>query len=825
MTQALRWATSTFVIVVLAGLASIQAAQAQTKDFNVPAQSATTGIPEFARQAGIQILVSEPLVRGKRISAVTGSHTVEDALRQLLKGTGLIATSKDGATYTLAPPSLPKSLNSAEDVNPDVTEAPKVQLEEIVVTAQKRSENILDVPASVSYVSGYTLEAQHATQLQDYAAYVPGLQVDSGGTPGQATITLRGIAPLGSGAAVGTYIDDASIGSSGLYALANSFQLDLLPYDLKGIEVLRGPQGTLYGASTMGGLIKYVLRAPDSHNFFGSIGGDVMAIKHAADAGGGVRGMINVPLIDGVLAVRASAFYENVPGYVDDPVSGRNGINGVRQVGGRFAAGWTPTSDIQDTLEVFVQRTTADGDAMVTLDPRGSVPVLGDLTSNNPLSQPFLQNTEFFKNSFVWSLPDMVLTAVSSAGDTYNHQVLDASAVFASFFPAFTGAPGYSAQTVNIRLHKFTQEIRLASASNGWLEWMLGGFATYERVANQQAVNALGTDMQPNAVDPILTASIPSHYREQAGFANLNWRVSGGWWVGGGVRYSHNLQNYVQTTGGLLSLGAPGGGRSSQDVTTYNATTKYEFTPSTMWYARVASGYQPGGPNLALAGVPSTVEASTLTNYETGFKTEAFGGRAMFDLSVFRINWQKIQTIAATQTGVQYLLNGGEARTQGLEASAVFKATEQFLMRTSFAYTDANFTTGIATLGTVAGQRLPSVPHFSASAAPEYNFRFANGWNAGVGAGVRYVGARPAYLFVAPSPPVTFDERSYIAFDLNARVEHGDWKLSVFAKNLLDRRAYLTEGGVTDALSGSVVQVNGALLQPRTVGLSLDRSF
>ncbi len=244
MTQALRWATSIFVIVILAGLASIQAAQAQTKDFNVPAQSATTGIPEFARQAGIQILVSEPLVHGKHVAAVTGSHTVEDALRQLLKGTGLIATSKDGATYTLALPSLPTSLNSAEDVNPDVAGAPKVQLEEIVVTAQKRSENILDVPASVSYVSGDTLEAQHATQLQDYAAYVPGLQVDSGGTPGQATITLRGIAPLGSGAAVGTYIDDASIGSSGLYALANSFQLDLLPYDLKGIEVLRGPQGT-----------------------------------------------------------------------------------------------------------------------------------------------------------------------------------------------------------------------------------------------------------------------------------------------------------------------------------------------------------------------------------------------------------------------------------------------------------------------------------------------------------------------------------------------------------------------------------------------------
>jgi iron complex outermembrane recepter protein len=704
-------------------------------------------------------------------------------------------------------------------------EAPGVQLEEVVVTAQKRAENIIDVPASVSFVSGATLEDQHATQLQDYAAYVPGLQVDSGGSPGQTTITLRGIAPLGSGSAVGTYIDDAPVGSSSSYSAANLFQLDLLPYDLKGIEVLRGPQGTLYGASTMGGLIKYVLQAPDSNNLYGMVGGDLTGVKSAKDPGGGLRGMINVPIIDGVLAVRGSAFYENVPGYVDDPVRDRNDINGVRQEGGRLALGWTPASNLTDQFEALFQRTTADGDATVTLNPTGTAPLLGDLTSNTALAQPFLQDTEFFENSLVWSLPNMTFTAVSSADDTHNRQVQDASAGFTTFFPAFTGAPGYAPQLLNIRLHKFTQELRLASASERRLQWMIGAFYTYERVTNDQAVGALGPDFQPNAINPLLTASIPSYYREQAGFANFDFRVVGGWSVGGGVRYSHNSQSYTQITGGLLTLGAPAYGRSSQEVTTYNVTTKYEFTPSTMLYGRVASGFQPGGPNAALAGVPPTVDASTLTNYEVGFKTAAFGGRAMLDLSAFRINWQKIQTIALTPTGIGYLVNGGEARTQGLEASVVFKATENFLVRTSLAYTDANFTTGIASLGTTPGQRLPDVPHFSASAAPEYDFRVADGWKGGVGAGIRYVAGRPAYLFVAPLPPVTFEERSYVAFDLSAHLGHGPWKVGLFAKNLFDRRAYLTETGVSDAVTGSVVQVNGALLQPRTIGISLDRSF
>ncbi|MDP9012413.1 MAG: TonB-dependent receptor [Pseudomonadota bacterium] len=713
----------------------------------------------------------------------------------------------------------------AQAVDPgNVQSNPGTQIAEIVVTAQKRSENILFVPESVTFLSSESLEAQHATQLQDYAAYVPGLQVDSSGSPGQTTITLRGIAPLGSGAAVGTYIDDAPIGSSSLYSFSNTFQLDLLPYDLKGIEVLRGPQGTLYGASTMGGLIKYALQSPDSERFSAAVGGDLMGVKNGKDAGGGLRAMVNLPVIEGVLAFRGSAFYENTPGYVDDPIRSERGINGVRQEGGRLALGWTPNSELQDDLEVLVQRTTVDGDATVALDPTGSFPPRGDLTINTALSQPFFQSTEFVKNSAVWSLPIVTLTSVSSYSDTRNHQTQDASAVFGTFFPAVTGAIGYSPQVVDVRLHKFTEELRLASVSGARLEWMAGVFVTYERAQNQQAVNALGSDFLPNAVDPILIASIPSRYREQAGFGDLSWRVVGGWSVSGGLRYSHNSQNYEQITAGLLSPGAPAGGESSQDVTTYNVSTKYQFTPQTMLYARVASGYQPGGPNVALAGVPPTVGASTLTNYEAGFKTETFEDRLMLDLSIYRIDWKKIQTTATTQTGLQYLLNGGEARSQGVEVSGIFKASKELSLRTSFAYTDATFTTGFPNLGIIAGQRLPAVPRVSASVAPEYDWNIGS-WDAEIGAGVRYVGARPAYLFVAPKPPVTFNENSYVLFDFNARLGRDGWTVALYGKNLLDKRVYLTKTGITDALTGSIVQVDGALLQPRTIGVSLDRKF
>lgn len=813
------------IVAALTGwLWTMQALADVGQKLQIPAGPLVAALEALQKQSNLELVYRADQLSAYRTAGVTGTYTPQEAVRIILRGTPLeIRTDPSGAMIIVVPTPVPGKKD--RPVTPQASETPAPPLEEIVVTAQKRSENILSVPASVAFVSAETLEAQHATQLQDYAANVAGLQVDSQGTPGQTTITLRGIAPLGSGSAVGTYINDAPVGSSSLYSFSNLFQLDLLPYDLKGIEVLRGPQGTLYGASTMGGLVKYVLRGPDSESFHAAVGGDILGIQGGSGVGGGLRGSLNIPLIQGVLAVRASGFHESTPGYVDDPVRNERNINGVRQDGGRFALGWTPTDSLQVSLEALFQRTTADGDASVTLDPTGTRPILGDLTTNLPVAQPFQQTTQFAKAALEWTLPVFTLTSVASYSDTRNRQVQDASPAFVSLFPAVTGAPGIAPQLLDIRLHKYTEELRLASAADQRIQWMIGGFATYEDVSNQQAVQALGLDGQPNVLNPLLTASLPTRYREEAGFANLTLPIVGGWSVGPGVRFSHNSQDYTQITGGLFSPGDPLVGASSQNVVTYSVSTKYEFSPATMLYGRVASGYQPGGPNVALAGVPPTVEASTITNYEVGFKGQTWEDRLMLDVALFRMNWKKIQTTASTQSGIQYLVNGGQARSQGLEVSANLRPTRAFSLTSSLAFTDAVFTTGFPSLGTVPDQRLPAVPRFSASLVPQYQMEFPGGWDGQLGATLRFVGSRPAYVFVAPAPPVTFDEKSYFVLDLSARAQHGDWRLGLFAKNLLDRRTYLSESGSPDALIGGIVQVNGAVLQPRTVGFSIDRLF
>lgn len=805
-------------------------------EIRIPAGPLVEALESLQTQAQVELVYRAEQLKPYRTKGVAGVYTAEQAVRILLRDTRLEVRTDPSGAMIIVVRDTPQSrkehgsirtgdAGAAVGSGDEAMAAESVALEEIIVTAQKRAENILSVPSSVAFVSAESLQSEHATGLQDYAAAVAGLQVDTVGTPGQMSITLRGIAPLGSGSAVGTYIDDAPLGSSSLYSLSNTFQLDLLPYDLKGIEILRGPQGTLYGASTMGGLVKYVLRSPDSENFHAAVGGDVLGIQGAGGLGGGLRGVVNFPLVQGVLALRASGFHVTTPGFVDDPVINERNTNGVRQDGGRLALGWTPSAALELSLEALFQRTSSDGNASVALDPSGTHPLLGDLTNNYAVEQPFQQTTEFVKSTLDWRLPFATATSVSSYSDTRNRQVQDASAIFTTLFPLFTGAPGIAPQLVDIRLHKYTEELRLASAPGQRIQWMVGGFATYEEVSNQQEVQALDVGGTPGPLNPFLTVSLPTRYREEAGFANLTVPLVGGWSLAPGIRVSHNSQDFRLATGGLLSLGEPENGQSSQTVTTYSVSTSYQFTPSAMAYGRVATGYQPGGPNVVLAGVPPTVEAATLTNYEVGFKAQLLDNRVMVDAALFRMNWKKIQTTATTSAGIQYLINGGEARSQGLEASALVRATQQLSVATSFAITDAVFTDPIESLGTRSGQRLPSVPRLSASLAPQYSLAFENGWDAQFGANLRFVGARPSYVFVAPRPPVTLDEKSYFVFDLHANAQHGDWRVGVFARNLLDKRAYLTYGGIPDAITSDIVQVNSSILQPRTIGISLDREF
>jgi iron complex outermembrane recepter protein len=698
-------------------------------------------------------------------------------------------------------------------------------LNEIVVTATKRAESIQSVPASVSVLSGPTLEAAHVTDLEDYAAYMPGLQVDSGGTPGQTTITLRGIAPIGSGNAVGTYIDDVPLGSSGLYALANSFQLDLLPYDLDHVEVLRGPQGTLYGASTMGGLLKYVLAAPALGSFQAAVGAETFGIDHGGGPGSGVRGMVNLPLGD-TFAVRGSGFYQDIPGFIDDPARNATAINGVREFGGRLAAEWMPISSFKIVLQALNQTIRADDDAVVALDPVTERPVGGSLGSNLPLAQHFEQSTNLFDIALTWESAVGTLTSVLSDSSNRNRQTQDDSLEFATLTQLETGAPGFVPYTSSIDITKYTSETRLTSNPGGRIDWLVGEFATYEHGGNVQVAPELEANGTAGPISPMITAALPTIYREYAGFGDLTIHVLPQFDLSGGLRYAANNQEYEQIFGGALLTAGTEYGHSADHALLYSFSPKYILSEAVTLYARIATGYQPGGPNVGgLPGVPATVGAATLNNYEAGLKGRFLDGRLQTDVTGYRMNWHNIQTVAENSDGVGYLVNGGAARTTGVELNSSLEIVRNLVIGANFAYTDAVFVSSSPSLGVTSGQQLPLVPRYSASGTLDYTHMVVSSWTAAGGLGLRYVGARQADLFLAPAAPDIFPENSYVAVDLHGSVTHDGWRVGLYAKNLFDNRAYITKVGETDAVTGALVRIGGTVLQPRTIGLSIDRRF
>lgn len=808
-------------------------AAAQERSFDIPAQSATTAVAAVARQANVQVFAARKHTRGKRANAVRGRMKVEQALEILLRGTGLTVRATGTQTFTVVPLAGGDKLARpiASGASAQTANEPNGNDGEIVVTAQKKLENVQDVPASISVVGGPRLERTGATQLADYAAYVPGLVVDSGGTPGQARITLRGLPPITSTSMVGTYIDDSPLGSSAGWVGAPNYALDLLPYDIERVEVLRGPQGTLYGANTMGGLIKYVTKAPDLNSFSGRAGVELSAIEGAGDPGWGVKASVNVPIVEGKLAARVSAYNQMTPGFIDNGLTGEKDENDVRQTGGRLALLWQPTDGLSVRLSALAQDIDADGSATVSMVSGTRTPIYDSLSSRHRLDQPFKSKLRYYTGTLNWDLGWADLVSATAYSKTNIRKAYDATAYYGAYFPLVSAAlPSYTngaivpegldLNQVTTEVKKFTQEFRLSSPAGRRLEWLIGAFYTDEDSSMLQEDFALGLDQVPvaGAFNPFAFAITPTEYREIAVFANATYKFSDAFDISVGGRFARNKQDFTLTAGGPLYdfFGIAGTtiSKSKEDVFTYSVAPRWHISEDTMVYARVASGYRPGGPNSPLPGIPPQVDSDRIVNYELGLKSEFHDRRAMIDVAIFRVDWTDIQAFGFSN-GTSFLANGGKARSQGVEFNASFAPVQAFRIGFNTAYTDAELIDPIPSLGGLPGDQLSYTPKWSGAVTADYQFEIGGGWSAEVGGGVRYVGTRKSGF---PSGFDYFELPDYAAVDLHAGFSSDRWSARLFVRNATDKRAFVTPSSLPD-------QDDWTVLQPRTVGLALEAKF
>ncbi len=713
-------------------------------------------------------------------------------------------------------------------------------IETVVVTAEKRPEVLLNVPASISAVSGKALEDLGATRLSDWAGYVPGLNITNDGVPGQSTITLEGIAPIGATSEAAVYVNDTPIGSSSSYAATSILTVDLMPYDLDRVEVVRGPQGTLYGASAMGGIIRYILASPDLSGFSGRVGGDLFGVADSSGAGGNVRAEVNVPIIDDQLGFRVSVFDQYTPGYIDDITNGRDHDNGLRQEGIRGALLWKPSTDLSIEFSAIDQKTSAANSAVVSLDATTNAPVGNGLSNTSARAQPFQQEFQLYDVNIEWDLHWAELTSISSYQKFGTASDGDETAFLGPYLQFYglpnPGGADQSDETNDHTVKKYSQELRLASPAGGTLEWLIGGFYTHEASLLAQVVSGYNSSGVPYAGDnPVEFANIPSIYQEYAIFGDVTWHITDQIDLDGGLRYAHNNQTFTETEGGfafdpanpnLAVLTVPG--KSAEGVPTFQVAPSYHLNADTMLYARVASGYQPGGPNVELKGTtfPATFSSSRLIDYQAGLKSTFLDGHATADISAFYIDWTSIQVLDYIPGIGSGLVNGGTARSEGVELSTTYSPIDGLVFGGNLTYDDAVLTRAIPTISVASGARLPDVPLWAGSLTVNYTRPVFENWNGFFGAGYRYTDS--TYSFAQgeanSGEAAGFEAGGYSVVDLHLGVTDESWKISLYAKNLTNTRAYTQNSYGFDAV-GLPINGTASVLQPRTIGISVDKSF
>jgi iron complex outermembrane receptor protein len=718
-------------------------------------------------------------------------------------------------------------LASAVEATPP-SESDTTALESVIVTAQKRSEPLIDVPMSVTALNGSELDNLQDRDFADYAALVPGLSLNAS-QPGLTRLTLRGQNAGGIGSTVAVYVDESPFGSSSALLNGSTNTGDFDTWDMQRIEVLRGPQGTLYGANSEGGILKFVTNAPELGAFSGAA---ELTGENVANGGNGgdVRVMLNLPLGD-KMALRVSGFDEDEPGYIEDPVHDERNINDGHKAGGRASLLAAPTEDLSIRLTATSQESTYSGNNTVDVNPTTLQPLYGGLSQERLLSEPSNFKFENYNATVDWNLGPVRILSSTSYGILDTETAYDVTPLYGAFaVELFGGAPGALLDD-NAELRKFTQEIRLSSPISELLEWQAGVYFTHE--IGQINEYADGVTVPAGTLLGLIEQPIiDSAYKETAGFGDLTYHILPQFDVQLGARYSHNEQAATEVVNfNPLISPAPEviNSSSSGNVFTYSVAPQWHVDANNMVYARLATGYRPGGPNVLPPIAPPTVEreygADKTTNVELGVRSTQLEGTLYLDVAVYHVNWKNIQLVEEVD-GFAINGNGGTARTQGVEWTVGYTPLHGLKFEWSGAYTEAKLTSPATALDANSGNPLPYAPKWGTSLDGEYDWVLFGDLKAFAGATWSYVGARSSDFASAPAAVATPDSTpgqivlpSYNTTAVRLGVDKGQYRFTVFGKNLTDAR------GITDYESVGAPYSTVTVIQPRTVGATLSVKF
>lgn len=699
-------------------------------------------------------------------------------------------------------------------------------LEEVVVTAQKTSQPLLTVPVPVTSISADTLLQTNQVTLQSYFQTIPNVNIvmNASGAP---SVSIRGMS-TGAGIVNPTMsftIDGIQFGSSSGYGGSFENIPDIDPSNLARVEVLEGPQGTLYGSDSLAGLINYVTVDPSTAERSGRVEAGLASVQGASSPQYDVRAAANMPVSDSV-AIRASVFVRETPGYIDNVATGKDDTNRNDAEGGYFALMIRPSDLWSLKLSALYQNTEQYG--LGFADPQLG---LGQLKQANIPGTGLLHNDDQdYSAIFKANLGKAELTSLTAYSINSGHQALDDTWDYGPFAALVFGVSGAKDLDQTIT-DKFSQEVRLALPVTDWLDWMVGLYYTHEKTHTEQDI--WGADLTTGQIEPawnVVIATWPTTLDQEAVFTNFTVHFTDKFDVQLGGRESENRQTYSEVDGGgfaaIFGLSNSPLGLVTPEVDTkdnaftYLVTPRYRVTPDVMVYARVSTGFRNGGPNptCSVFDLPCHFSPDTTHDYEVGLKGSFLDHRLVLDTSVFYMPWKNIQLPYNPPCGcASTVINGGDAKSQGIELKIDGRPTSSLTVSSWFDYDDAVMTSvSFAGVGFVykPGTSLPYSSKYSAHLDAQQNFQISADTTAFVGAQASYVGRRASGI--SDSPTLLYFP-GYVQTDLRAGVNLDDWQFSLYADNVANIR------GITG--SALPYQELNAYIQPRTVGVSVVRTF
>lgn len=700
-------------------------------------------------------------------------------------------------------------------------------LETVVVTAQKRAENVRNVPISITAVSGQSLVDGGVVSFHDLARIAPNFQSIEEGDSRTSTMTMRGVTSqqndVGQQSSIGVFLDGVFLARTGMGSSQDFLDIDR-------IEVLRGPQGTLFGMNTAAGLINIITRKPNLDNFEGEVSATYGSYNTLQ-----LRGMVTGPIINDELGFSLSAYSDSHAGYTYDPVTHRH-VDNQRKYGVRGKLEFK-SGNFDGTISADYNHESSEccSAIIAKLLPGANllgVPIAPLAPAGYPFSRETVQGTRNINPNegggitadLNWTFGDFTLTSLTSARYWNASPVSDIDSLPLDVLDNFV---------IKQRHKQFSEELRITSPSDSRLEYVAGLFYYYRNSSDYENL-ALGSAVPAFFIVPgtdgatVIDGTVND--RSYAAFAHVDYHWTDALTTSAGIRYSVEPQHvrFAQTSN---NFAFPGLGSTHQkrrdEALTWTLDANYKWSDDVSTYVSAARGFKPGGFDMtrlnSFTGFQFRPE--TNVNYEVGLKSGFFDNRVSLNVSAFYTDYKNFQTLAFDGLNL-VTTNAGKFTTRGFELEAAARPIDGLTLTAATGYVDAHYVdfpngqcpSGVTGSCNLNGKPLDQTPRWTFNASAQYDWSVGSGMDAFA----RLDASFRSKVFYQQSLDPNAVQNGYGLLNARIGINYADgWETDLFANNLTKTK-YLNFIYPSPLASGVYVGYVGA---PRIYGIRLQKSF